>query len=171
MNTWKRDRLFAIISITTTALSLSVIGLAPSLAIETAGLLLVALGSCAMGFVMSLVGTIVQSDQVSSVYSLALTLSMVMRSITAPAASALFVGGMKLGLGFQIRDPLAQALRSHPDLEADSVTERLMLVDHWKPYPARSRFRKDENTSLYALPRDGRRDNFIYLKSSVRTSH
>lgn len=77
-----------------TALGLMVIGLAPVLAIEVIGLLL---GSCTTGFLMSLLGGGVRSNQVSAVYSTALTLSMVSRSVTAPVANALLVKGLELG--------------------------------------------------------------------------
>jgi hypothetical protein len=94
---WTRDRRYAIVSIAVTALGLTVIGLAPVLAIEVIGLLLVALGSCTTGLLMSLLGGVVRPNQVSTVYSAALMLSMVSRSVTAPVASALLVKGLELG--------------------------------------------------------------------------
>jgi hypothetical protein len=94
---WVRDRRYAIVSILVTSLGLLVIGLAPVLAIETIGLLFVALGSCTTGLLMSLLGGVVRSKEISTVYSAALTLSMVSRSVTAPVMSALLVKGMWIG--------------------------------------------------------------------------
>lgn len=94
---WARDRRYAIVSIAVTASGLMVIGLAPSLVIEAAGLLLVALGSCTTGLLMSLLGGAVRLNQVSMFYSAALTLSMVTRSVTGPLLSALLIRGLELG--------------------------------------------------------------------------
>ncbi|KAL9102401.1 MAG: hypothetical protein Q9163_002446 [Psora crenata] len=94
---WARDRRYAILSIAVTALGLMVIGLAPALVIEATGLLLVALGSCTTGLLMSLLGTAVRPNQVSTIYSAALTLSIMMRSVTGLVASALLVEGLELG--------------------------------------------------------------------------
>lgn len=94
---WTRDRRYAIVSITLTTSGLMVIGLAPDLAVEATGLLLVALGSCTMGLLMSLLGGAVRPSQVSTVYSAALMLSMVMRSVTGPLVNALLVKGLELG--------------------------------------------------------------------------
>ncbi|EED23740.1 conserved hypothetical protein [Talaromyces stipitatus ATCC 10500] len=93
----RRDRRYAIVSIAMTAFGLLVIGLAPVLAVEASGLLLVALGSCTTGLLMSLLGGAVQPSQVSTFYSAALTLSMMTRSVTGPVASALLVVGLELG--------------------------------------------------------------------------
>ncbi|KAJ6184937.1 hypothetical protein N7519_006238 [Penicillium mononematosum] len=70
---------------------------APALAIEATGLLLVAVGSCTTGFLMSLLGAAVQPGEVSAVYSAALMLSIVVRSLMGPVASMLFVKGLELG--------------------------------------------------------------------------
>lgn len=94
---WSRDRRYAILSITVTALGLMVIGMAPALVVETIGLLLVALGSCTTGLLMSLLGGAVRPSQVSTLYSAALTLSMVMRSVSGPVVSSLLVKGLELG--------------------------------------------------------------------------
>ncbi|KAE8453247.1 hypothetical protein EG329_011314 [Mollisiaceae sp. DMI_Dod_QoI] len=94
---WARDRRYAIVSISVMAFGLMVIGFAPNLVIEVAGLLLVALGSCTTGLLMSLLGGAVRPNQVSTFYSAALTLSMVMRSVTGPLLSALLIKGMELG--------------------------------------------------------------------------
>lgn len=93
---WSRDRRYAIISIAAMAFGLIVIGLAPGLVVEAAGLLLVALGSYTTGLLMSLLGGAVRPSQVSTFYSTALTLSMVARSITGPVLSALLVKGLEL---------------------------------------------------------------------------
>lgn len=94
---WARDRRYAVVSIAVTAAGLMTIGLAPALAVEGLGLLLVALGSCTTGLVMSLLGGAVRPDQVSTFYSVALTLSMITRSVTGPVLSALLVKGLELG--------------------------------------------------------------------------
>lgn len=94
---WTRDRRYAIASIAGTALGLLVIAAAPVLAVELIGLLLVSLGSCTTGLLMSLLGGVLKPGQVSALYSTALMLSMVSRSITAPVVSALLTAGMDLG--------------------------------------------------------------------------
>jgi hypothetical protein len=94
---WTRDHLYSIVSIAMTALGLMTIGLAPALVIESIGLLLVALGSCTTGLLMSLLGGTVRPNQVSTVYSAALMPSMISRGVTAPVASALLVKGLELG--------------------------------------------------------------------------
>ncbi|KAI9835251.1 MAG: hypothetical protein M1819_002395 [Sarea resinae] len=94
---WARDRLYAIVSIAVTACGLMVIAVAPGLAIEATGLLLVALGSCTTGLLMSLLGGAVRPSQVSAVYSAALMLSIVVRSVVGPAVNALLVKGLELG--------------------------------------------------------------------------
>ncbi|KXG47304.1 Major facilitator superfamily domain, general substrate transporter [Penicillium griseofulvum] len=94
---WARDRLYSIASMTATASGLIIIAVAPALAIEATGLLLVAVGSCTTGFLMSLLGAAVQPGEVSLVYSTALMLSIVVRSLMGPVASMLFVKGLELG--------------------------------------------------------------------------
>ena len=94
---WARDRMYAILSIAVTASGLLVIAVAPVLAIEVTGLLLVALGSCTTGLLMSLLGGAVKPGQVSAVYSAALTLSLVVRSVMGPVAGGLLVEGLELG--------------------------------------------------------------------------
>ncbi|KAI9647879.1 hypothetical protein NHQ30_004267 [Ciborinia camelliae] len=94
---WARDRRYAIVSTAAMASGLLVIALAPGLMIEAAGLLLVALGSCTTGLLMSLLGGAVKPSQVSTFYSAALTLSMVTRSVTGPVLSALLMKGFELG--------------------------------------------------------------------------
>lgn len=94
---WSRDRLYAITSIGLTALGLLVIGNAPSIAVEISGLLLVALGSCTSGLLMSLQGGVARRNQVSAAYSSTLMLSMVFRTTSGPTLSALLVKGMELG--------------------------------------------------------------------------
>ena len=94
---WARDRLYAIISVAITALGLMVIALAPGLSVEAGGLLLVALGSCTTGLVMSLLGAVVKPGQVSAVFSVAPMLSVVTRSLVGPIVNALLVAGMELG--------------------------------------------------------------------------
>jgi MFS family permease len=73
------------------------IAVAPVLAVEAVGLLLVALGSCTTGLLMSLLGDAVRPSQVGAVYSAALMLSIISRSIMGPVVNALLVGGLKLG--------------------------------------------------------------------------
>lgn len=94
---WHRDRTYTIASIALMALGLFTIGTAPMVAVEAGGLLLVALGSCTTGLLMSLLGGAVRPSQVSAVYSLALMLSIVMRSVTGPAFFALLVEGLRMG--------------------------------------------------------------------------
>lgn len=94
---WSRDRLYAITSIGLTALGLLVIGNAPSIAVEVSGLLLLALGSCTSGLLMSLQGGVARPNQVSAAYSSTLMLSMVFRTTSGPTLSALLVKGMELG--------------------------------------------------------------------------
>jgi MFS family permease len=95
--TWYRDRIYTIASIAVLALGLVTIGIAPVVAVEAAGLLLVALGSCTTGLLMSLLGGAVRPSQVSAVYSSALMLSIVMRSVTGPVFFALLIEGLRLG--------------------------------------------------------------------------
>jgi MFS family permease len=94
---WTRDRLYAVISIGATTSGLLVIALAPVLSIEIFGLLLVSLGSCSNGLLMSLMGSVVRPNQVSAIYSVALMLSIIVRSGTGPVFNALFVAGLELG--------------------------------------------------------------------------
>ncbi|RHZ69160.1 hypothetical protein CDV55_104414 [Aspergillus turcosus] len=94
---WTRDRFYAIMSIAATALGLMVIAAAPTLATEAVGLLLVAVGSCTTGLLMSLLGEAVQPSQVSTVYSVALMLSIAVRGVTGPLMNGLFVKGLELG--------------------------------------------------------------------------
>lgn len=94
---WARDRRYAIVSVALTAFGLMVIAAAPGLVIEAAGLLLVACGSCTTGLLMSLLGGSVQPHQVSTVYSAALMLSIVVSSVAGPVANALLVEGLALG--------------------------------------------------------------------------
>ncbi|RKK13391.1 hypothetical protein BFJ63_vAg9341 [Fusarium oxysporum f. sp. narcissi] len=94
---WARDRRYVISSISLTSFGLLVIGFAPALAIEASGLIVVALGSCTTGLLMSLLGGVVRPNEISTVYSAALTLSMVSRRVVAPVMSALLVKGMELG--------------------------------------------------------------------------
>ncbi|EWY84716.1 hypothetical protein FOYG_12125 [Fusarium oxysporum NRRL 32931] len=94
---WARDRRYVISSISLTSFGLLVIGFAPALAIEASGLIFVAIGSCTTGLLMSLLGGVVRPNEISTVYSAALTLSMVSRSVVAPVMSALLVKGMELG--------------------------------------------------------------------------
>ncbi|KAL6862543.1 hypothetical protein ACO1O0_002777 [Amphichorda felina] len=94
---WKRDRLYTILSIAATAAGLMAIAVAPTLVVVAAGLLLVALGSCTTGMLISLLGRTVRPDQVSAVYSLALTLSIVVRSLMGPVVNGLLVKGLELG--------------------------------------------------------------------------
>ncbi|RHZ67353.1 uncharacterized protein CDV56_109039 [Aspergillus thermomutatus] len=94
---WARDRFYAIMSIAATASGLMVVAVAPSLATEVVGLLLVAVGSCTTGLLMSLLGEAVQPSQVSTVYSVALMLSIAVRGATGPLMNGLFVKGLELG--------------------------------------------------------------------------
>lgn len=94
---WARDRRFTIFSIAVMASGLAVIGFAPFLFLAAAGLLLVAIGSCTTGLLMSLLGSSVPPSEVSTFYSAALTLSIVMRSTTGPFFSMLLVKGLGLG--------------------------------------------------------------------------
>jgi MFS family permease len=94
---WARDRYYTIVSVSVTAIGLMAIGIAPVLAVEVVGLLLVALGSCTTGLLMSLLGDAVRPSQVSAVYSAALMLSIISRSIMGPVVNALLVGGLELG--------------------------------------------------------------------------
>ncbi|KAI1148157.1 hypothetical protein F4825DRAFT_434846 [Nemania diffusa] len=94
---WTRDRRYAVVSIAATTSGLLVIALAPVLWIEIVGLLLISLGSCTNGLLMSLMGGAVRPDQVSAMYSAALMLSIIFRSGTGPIVSALFVAGLELG--------------------------------------------------------------------------
>ncbi|OTB09798.1 hypothetical protein K445DRAFT_71583 [Daldinia sp. EC12] len=94
---WARDRFYAIVSIASTASGLMVIGVAPALVIEALGLLLVAVGSCSTGLLMSLLGGAVRPSEVSAVYSAAHMLSIVVRSVIGPVLSALLVKGLELG--------------------------------------------------------------------------
>ncbi|BCS22561.1 MFS transporter [Aspergillus puulaauensis] len=104
---WARDRRYAISSIALTACGLLAIAAAPGLAVEAAGLLLVACGSCTTGLLMSLLGAAVQPAQVSTVYSAALMLSIVVSSVAGLVANALLVegfgrGGVWMGLPFAL---------------------------------------------------------------------
>ncbi|RAL12729.1 MFS transporter [Aspergillus homomorphus CBS 101889] len=94
---WARDRRYAIVSVVLTAAGLMVIAMAPGLVVEAAGLLLVACGSCTTGLLMSLLGGAVHPSQVSTVYSAALMLSIVVSSVAGPVANALLVEGLVLG--------------------------------------------------------------------------
>ncbi|KAI0096801.1 MFS general substrate transporter [Nemania sp. FL0031] len=94
---WSRDRRYTISSIAITAFGLLVIGFAPAVAVETIGLLLIALGSCTTGLLMSLLSGTVRLSQVSAVYSTALMLSVATRSVVGPVASALLANGLDLG--------------------------------------------------------------------------
>jgi MFS family permease len=94
---WARDRRYAILSVALTASGLMVIAAAPGMAVEAAGLLLVACGSCTTGLLMSLLGGAVQPRQVSTVYSTALMLSIVVSSVAGPVANTLLVEGLVLG--------------------------------------------------------------------------
>jgi MFS family permease len=96
-SSWARDRYYTIVSVSVTAIGLMAIAVAPVLAVEAVGLLLVALGSCTTGLLMSLLGDAVRPSQVSAVYSAALMLSIISRSIMGPVVNALLVGGLKLG--------------------------------------------------------------------------
>ncbi|RKU44004.1 hypothetical protein DL546_007082 [Coniochaeta pulveracea] len=60
---WHRDRTYTIASIALMALGLFTIGTAPMVAVEAGGLLLVALGSCTTGLLMSLLGGAVRPSQ------------------------------------------------------------------------------------------------------------
>lgn len=94
---WYRDRTYTIGSIALLATGLLTIGMAPVVVVEAGGLLLVALGSCTTGLLMSLLGGAVRPSQVSAVYSLALMLSIVMRSVTGPVFFSLLIEGLGLG--------------------------------------------------------------------------
>ncbi|KAI1110455.1 major facilitator superfamily domain-containing protein [Nemania sp. NC0429] len=94
---WARDRLYATASIALLAAGLFVIGISPTLAVEVLGLLFVALGSCSSGLLMSLLGAAVKPSQVSVVYSSALMLSIIARSLTGLVESALLIKGLELG--------------------------------------------------------------------------
>ncbi|KAI1200891.1 major facilitator superfamily domain-containing protein [Nemania serpens] len=94
---WARDRTYATVSIILSATGLLVIGIAPALAVEVLGLLFIALGSCSSGLLMSLLGAAVRPSQVSVVYSSALMLSIIARSLTGLVESALLVKGLELG--------------------------------------------------------------------------
>ncbi|KAI8952009.1 MFS general substrate transporter [Xylaria longipes] len=94
---WTRDRRYAIVSIGVMASGLLVIALAPLLVVEVIGLLLVSLGSCVNGLLMSLMGGVVPADAKGAIYSAALTLSIIARSVSGPVFSGLFVAGLKLG--------------------------------------------------------------------------
>ncbi|KAI1733523.1 MFS general substrate transporter [Xylaria scruposa] len=100
---WSRDRRYAISSIVITAFGLLVIGLAPAVAVEIIGLLLMAFGSCTTGLLTSPLSITVRLSQVSAVYSAALMLSLVSRSVVGPVASAakgLNLGWIWMGLPF-----------------------------------------------------------------------
>jgi MFS family permease len=92
-----RDRFYAIVSIGATTAGLLVLAWAPMLIIEVVGLLVVSLGSCTNGLLMSLMGGAVRSDQVSAIYSAALMLNILVRSLAAPIFNGLLVEGMELG--------------------------------------------------------------------------
>ncbi|KAJ8122705.1 hypothetical protein O1611_g9777 [Lasiodiplodia mahajangana] len=94
---WMRDRRYTITSIGVMASGLLVIASAPLLALEVIGLLLVSLGSCTNGLLMSLMGGAVPADAVGAIYSAALTLSIIARSISGPIFNGLFITSMKLG--------------------------------------------------------------------------
>ncbi|KAI0154603.1 MFS general substrate transporter [Xylariaceae sp. FL1272] len=94
---WSRDRRYAVFSMSMTAAGLFVIALAPVFAIEILGLLLVALGSCTNGLLTSLMGGAVPSDSAGAIYSSALTLSIISRTLSGPIFSALLVAGLNLG--------------------------------------------------------------------------
>jgi hypothetical protein len=74
-----------------------VIAIAPALAIEATGPLLVALGSCTTGLMVSLLGGAVRPSQVSAVYSAALMLSIATRSVAGPVVNGLLIKGLELG--------------------------------------------------------------------------
>ncbi|KAI1421741.1 MFS general substrate transporter [Xylaria sp. FL1777] len=94
---WARDRLYAVVSIGAMTFGLLVIALAPVLSIEVVGLLLVSLGNCSNGLLMSLMGGAVRSDEVSAIYSAALMLSIIVQSGTGPIFNSLLVAGLNLG--------------------------------------------------------------------------
>ncbi|KAI1263178.1 MFS general substrate transporter [Xylariaceae sp. FL1019] len=94
---WSRDRRYAVFSMSMTAAGLFVIALAPVFAVEILGLLLVALGSCTNGLLTSLMGGAVPSGSAGAIYSSALTLSIVSRTLSGPIFSALLVAGFNLG--------------------------------------------------------------------------
>ncbi|KAI1821498.1 MFS general substrate transporter [Xylaria intraflava] len=94
---WARDRRYAVVSIGLMTSGLLVIASAPVLAMEIMGLILVALGSCSNGLLMSLMGSAVRPNQVSAIYSAGLMLSIIVRSTTGPVFNALLVAGLDLG--------------------------------------------------------------------------
>jgi MFS family permease len=94
---WTRDRRYAIFSIAMIALGLMIIALAPVLIVEAIALLIIATGGCTTGLLLSLLGGTVTSRQVSAVYSAALMLSLIIRSVTGPIFSALLTKGFSLG--------------------------------------------------------------------------
>ncbi|KAI0430725.1 MFS general substrate transporter [Xylaria sp. FL1042] len=96
-SSWKRDRLYAVASIGAMSLGLLVIALAPVLSIEIVGLLLVSLGNCSNGVVMSLMGGAVRPNEVSAIYSAAVMISIIVQSGTGPASTALLVAGLEKG--------------------------------------------------------------------------
>ena len=94
---WARDRRYAITSIAVTAVGLLIIATAPAVPFMAAGLLVVALGSCTNGLLMSLLGAAVEKAEIPAVYSVAPMLSLVMRSFTAPVVNTLLIAGLDLG--------------------------------------------------------------------------
>ncbi|KAI0811445.1 MFS general substrate transporter [Xylaria sp. FL0064] len=96
-SSWKRDRIYAVASIGAMSLGLLVIALAPVVPIEIMGLLLVSLGNCSNGLIMSLMGGAVRPNEVSAIYSAAVMVSIIVQSGTGPAFTALLVAGLELG--------------------------------------------------------------------------
>ncbi|EPS29595.1 hypothetical protein PDE_04545 [Penicillium oxalicum 114-2] len=94
---WVRDRRYAIVSVALVSFGLGVLAVAPGIAVEVVGLLIMACGSCTTGLLMSLLGAAVQPSQVSAVYSIALMLSIVVSSVAGPVANTLLVEGLGLG--------------------------------------------------------------------------
>ncbi|KAI1308323.1 MFS general substrate transporter [Xylaria venustula] len=94
---WTRDRYYTVASIGATSIGLLVIALAPVLSIEILGLLLVSLGNCSNGIIMSLMGGEVRANEVSAIYSAAVMIGTVVHSLAGPAFNALLVAGLELG--------------------------------------------------------------------------
>ncbi|KAI0972387.1 MFS general substrate transporter [Xylaria arbuscula] len=94
---WTRDRYYTIASIGVMSFGLLVIALAPVLSIEIIGLLLVSLGNCSNGIIMSLMGGAVRANEVSAIYSAAVMIGTVVHSLAGLAFNALLVAGLELG--------------------------------------------------------------------------
>ncbi|KAI1272452.1 MFS general substrate transporter [Xylaria sp. FL0933] len=96
-SSWKRDRIYVVASIGAMNLGLLVIALAPVVPVEIIGLLLVSLGNCSNGLIMSLMGGAVRPNEVNAIYSAAVMISIIVQSGTGPAFTALLVRGLEMG--------------------------------------------------------------------------